>query len=519
MQGTRVPNTLTRRLAVADMTRYLALTAILAILGFTAYQMRGVFSDARTESEVGSTYLVVRRTIEDRVVERGTVESQKTVYGKCELPRRSKITFIVPEGSEVQKGDRVVEFESNETQVLIDQKNVEINEAMSKQDEAEQALKIQQNKNDTDIATAQLEYELAVIDLEKYELGTFVAEEAEMERAIKEDEAELEKVSDEKKSIEILVKKGYRSPQQLREYELLENKFQFAVVRDKQKLRVLVEYELKRQMTELKAKAAENKLKLVRAKETAKAELLKAKAAVTNAENGVKILQDQLNELQEQLGKCVLLAEQDGTVAYANERWYDASERIREGTEMYSGRDVYYLPDMTRMQVKASVHESVIDRIKNDQNVAIRLDAFSDRKLSGTVSSVANMAASSWSSVQNYEVIVLIDSLPTDLAIKPGMTAAVDILVGTYEDVVAVPVGAITEHFEQTYVYVISDGIGVRQKVETGRVTHSFIEITKGLEPGSVVALDAYQRGLEDFAEAERDASQGSTSLPIADAP
>ena len=208
--------------------------------------------------------------------------------------------------------------------------------------------------------------------------------------------------------------------------------------------------------------------------------------------------------------KAILYAEQDGTVAYANERWYGASDRIREGTELYSGRNVYYLPDMSRMQVKVNVHESVVDRIKKDQQAVIRLDAFSDRKLSGTVKSVAGMASSSYSNVQNYDTIVLINELPEDLAIKPGMTAEVDIHVDTFEDVIAVPVGAITEHFGQTYVYVTSGNEAERRLVETDRMTHSFIEVTDGLEVGEVVTLDAYQRGLADFADKERDSGSES---------
>lgn len=483
--------------------RYSVIASVLCVLGFGAYLLKDGFAGTGDDADASSSYSVVVRTIEDRAVERGTVESQKTVYGKCEIPGRNKIVFIVPEGTLVKKGDRIAEFEKDSTQKDIDEMKVQINEAVTKLDEAKQGIKIQENKNATDIATAELEYELAVLDLEKYEKGTFLAEKADLERAINEAEAELEKVRDEKKGVEMLVKKGYRSPQQLREYELQENKVQFQVVRDKQKLRVLVEYELKRQMTELKAKADENKRKLERAHETAQAELSKAESSVSNAENGVKILKEQLKELEQQLEKCVLKAEQDGTVAYANERWYDASQRIREGTEMYSGRDVYYLPDMSRMQVKASVHESVVDRIKEGQVATIRLDAFSDRKLQGTVSSVANMAASSWSSIQKYETIILIDELPEDLAIKPGMTAEVDILVGRYEDVVAVPVSAIAEHFEQNYVYVLDGSQAERRRVETGRQSHSFVEITDGLKAGEEVALDAYQRGIADFAKRE----------------
>lgn len=62
-----------------------------------------------------------------------------------------------------------------------------------------------------------------MIDLKKYEKGDFVADKADLERAIKEAEAALEKVRYEKSNIQILVKKGYRTPQQLREIQLREN--------------------------------------------------------------------------------------------------------------------------------------------------------------------------------------------------------------------------------------------------------------------------------------------------------
>jgi hypothetical protein len=56
----------------------------------------------------------------------------------------------------------------------------------------------------------------------------------------------------------------------------------------------------------------------------------------------------------------------------------------------------------------------------------------------------------------------------------------------------------------------MTGGKAERRVVETGRMTHSFFEVTEGLEEGEVVALDAYQRGLADFADRERDMSSDS---------
>jgi len=485
---------------------YTLLAAILLALGFGAWSLPGLIGNPSGDSQTAAVHTVQRRTIEDRVVERGTIESQNTVYGKCELPGwQNKIISILPEGTFVKKGEVVAKLEAEEVDREIAQTEVQLNEAKGKLDQSNQELEIQLNKGESDIAAAQLELTLAKLDLEKYRDGDFKAEQADQRRAIQEAQAQLEKIRDERNNIEVLVKKGYKSPQQLREFQLREKSFLFQVERDERKLEVLESFDYRRKITEFEAKAIEAQRKFERAKTTARAEQLKAEASVENAKNAVALHERQLKEKVAIKEKCTLKAAQDGTVAYANERWYDPSERIREGTTVRSQQDIYYLPDMTKMQVKASVHESVVDRISVGQQASIRLDAFSDVKLKGTVSYVSELAASSFSDAKNYDATILIEKLPDGMAIKPGMTAEVDILIGTYSNVIAIPIGAITEHFQRTWVYAMQGDKGERRAVTTGRMTHSFVEITDGLQAGEVVALDAYQRGLADFAESERD--------------
>ncbi len=493
------------------------LLSALAGLGYAAVGLPNWIGANQTDSNEAATHKVQRRSIEDRVVERGTVESQNTVYGKCELPGwQNKIVSIKAEGTFVKKGEIVALLEAEEIDRNIAEKEVQLNEAKGKLDQANQELEIQINKGASDVAASELELTLADLDLEKYRDGDSKAEEADLERAIKETQAQLEKVRDERNNIEALVKKGYKSPQQLREYQLRENSLELQVERDERKLEVLKRYEYHRKMVEFEAKAVEAKRKLARAKTTAKAEMLKAEASVANAKNAVALYEQQLKEQAAIKEKCTMTATQDGTVAYANERWYDPSERIREGTTVRSQQDIYYLPDMANMQVKATVHESVVDRIQVGQKASIRLDAFSDVKLSGTVSYVSELAASSYSDAKNYDAKILIETIPSGMAIKPGMTAEVDILVGTYNDVVAVPIGAITEHFQRTFVYIMTGTKAERRAVKTGRMTHSFVEITEGLAADEVVALDAYQRGTLDFADVERNSTDAGEASPEA---
>ena len=192
-------------------------------------------------------------------------KARRPFFGKCEIPGRNKITFIVDEGTEVKKGDKVAEFETTEIDKEIKEKEVEVNEAKGNYDEAVQLLSIKEDENDTNIAAAKLALDIAKIDLLKYEKGDFESEKADLNRAIKEAEAELEKVRDEKNNIEILVKKGYRTPQQLLEFQLREQNFQFQVERDKQKLRVLVTYDREKKLIEFRGKVEETELKYSRA--------------------------------------------------------------------------------------------------------------------------------------------------------------------------------------------------------------------------------------------------------------
>ena len=481
--------------------------AFIGAMGFGLITLYQRMSPATAADSDVMRHTVQRRTLDDTVIERGTVESQNTVYGKCELPgSESSIVFIVPEGTVVAKGDIIVKLESAKIDQQIALKRIALNDAEGKLKEAQQSLIAKRNEGEGKIVTAKRELEIAKIEVIKYRDGDFIAEESELQRLIKDGQAQLEKFLDERRKIEELVKKGYRSPEQLDESGLRVESLKKAVQRDEQKLSNLRKYDKQLKMTTFQGKETDAGKKVEREISTDKAEIEKAESTIASADNLVKLHKSELNELLGTLSKCEMKAPQDGTIAYANQPWFDASQKIRTGSKVYQQRDIFFLPDMLNMQVKLGVHESIINRIKKDQTVTIRLDAFPDVKLSGKISYVAELAASSFDDAKNYDATVLIKEIPDSISLKPGMTAEVEILVGTYEDILAIPVGAVTEHFQLSYVYIANGKDFSRKVVKTGRATHSFVEIVEGLAPDDLVAMDAYRRGTNDFASAERKA-------------
>jgi HlyD family secretion protein len=92
--------------------------------------------------------------------------------------------------------------------------------------------------------------------------------------------------------------------------------------------------------------------------------------------------------------------------------------------------------DLTKMQVDTNVSESDIGGVKLGDAGAFTVDTFPKRTFQGKVSQV-RQSPQTVQNVVTYDVVVSVDN--SDLALKPGMTAAVRILVDQRADVLRVP--------------------------------------------------------------------------------
>ena len=92
--------------------------------------------------------------------------------------------------------------------------------------------------------------------------------------------------------------------------------------------------------------------------------------------------------------------------------------------------------DLTKMQVDTNVSESDIGGIKDGNKASFTVDAFPERTFAGTVTQV-RQAPQTVQNVVTYDVVVSVDN--TDLLLKPGMTAAMRIVIDQRSDVLRVP--------------------------------------------------------------------------------
>ncbi|HQG33899.1 MAG TPA: efflux RND transporter periplasmic adaptor subunit [Syntrophales bacterium] len=96
--------------------------------------------------------------------------------------------------------------------------------------------------------------------------------------------------------------------------------------------------------------------------------------------------------------------------------------------------------DLTKMQVKTSVDEADIGRVRLGQPVEFTVDAYPELVFRGAVSEVRN-SPTTVSNVVTYEVIVQVAN--PELKLKPGMTANVSIIIDGKKGVLRVPSAAL----------------------------------------------------------------------------
>ena len=198
------------------------------------------------------------------------------------------------------------------------------------------------------------------------------------------------------------------------------------------------------------------------------------------------------------LQKMTINAPIPGLVVFL-EIWKGSSmEKLQEGDAPWGGQGLLNLPDLSTMIVEAAVSEVDVSKVALGQPAEIRLDAIPGPVFTGKVSEISTLAhrKDRGSQINVFDVNIRIDSADTRL--KPGMSAKVDIIIDTFEDVLAVPIEAVFERDDTTIVY--TEG-GKKIPVALGTRNDNSVIIDSGLKEGEVICLIDPTRKIEDIEE------------------
>jgi len=448
------------------------------------------------------------------VTERGNLESQQETTIRCEVESRgydrsgtsgTQIIFIVPNGSSVQEGDLLVEFDSAPIREALDTQIISHEHAQASKIQAEARYENQITQNKTAEENAALKVRLAELALEMFTdeaSGTHKLEVEEINRSIEDtnneilsSQANLELKRNDKLGIESLFKLGYAGKSELDRSRLdfLQAESQYASRMNRLKTQLATRTKKETFEREMKLLELHGTLDTARRNQEQVAvdnvsALAQAKASLDAATRSLDKEKERLDKLEAQLAVCKIYAPHDGMVVYQSE-W--GRDPIAEGTFVRERQRILALPNLSKMQVKAFVHESVLDQVQRGQRATVRVDAFPDRTYRAVVDAVGVVPADRGrysGDVKTYETVVLIEGTVEQL--KPGMTAVVEIHVDRIKDALAVPVQAVVQIDRDTWCYVEARG-GVEQRpLELGRTNDKFVQVRKGLAVGDRVVLN-----------------------------
>ncbi len=257
---------------------------------------------------------------------------------------------------------------------------------------------------------------------------------------------------------------------------------------------------------------------------SAKASLDAATASTSGGKYGVQGAQAGLTQAQENLLKTTIIAPTGGIISELNVK---KGERV-VGTAQMAGTEMLTIADMSRIEVRVDVSETDISKVKIGDTTIIDADAYRNRKFKGVVSKVAvsstksaTASTTSTDQVTNYTVHILI--LPESYAdltakpisgkfpFKPGMSASVEIQTNRQDNILSVPVNAVTtrdwpdsiknkntqlsasDNIRQVaFVYDDKTKTVSIRDVKTGLQDNKYLQITDGLKEGEEVVTAPY---------------------------
>ena len=144
---------------------------------------------------------------------------------------------------------------------------------------------------------------------------------------------------------------------------------------------------------------------------------------------------------EDALQKLKLVAPQDGTITYLTGEVGDLAQG-----GMFNPQVLIKLSDLSKMEVLVNVNENDITDVSLNDYALVEVDAYQDRKFKGVVKEVAYAASTSsggsQQQVTNFQVKV--QMLEVADGMRPGMSAAVDIITENREQVLTIPIQSLT---------------------------------------------------------------------------
>ena len=444
----------------------------------------------------GPVYKVKRGPLTISFVESGTIKARDQVILKSEIEGRTSITYVIPEGTRVKKGDLLVELDVSGLQDQKIDQEIAVQNAEAAYISAKENLAVVENQAKSDVDLAKLTLDFSKQDLEKYLQGEHPYELDQANADITIAEEELTRADDTYKWSQKLFAEKYIPETELKGDELAKKKTELNVELAKKSKDLLTEYTYKRNLAKLQSDVNQAEMAMERTERKANADVIQAKAELKAKEAEFGRQKDKLVKVDDQISKTKIYAPEDGLVIYAasakNTGWHNATEPLDVGREVQEREELFYLPTGNASNAEVMIHEFNLKKTTKDLPVIITVDALQGKTFFGTIKSIAPLpdARSMFMNpdLKLYNTTIYVEG--EDPALKTGMSCQAEIIVKKYDDAVYVPLQAVTKIGADYIIYVNSGKTFQPKQVKIGLDNNKVIHILEGLKEGETILLN-----------------------------
>lgn len=434
---------------------WLSSAALLGTTWFGVHAIQG--SKVRRATEPLESVLVRRLDLDTELVAGGDIQPIKETSVACQVEDVAKtggvvIVSVVENGTSVKRGDELCRLDSAELEELARQEELDVNQARATCDQA------------------RLTHEVAVIELRQYQDGLAAQLTKELEGRIALTRSNTYSGRDRLAWVRAMLAKGYASQAEVVSTSQAAARAEHALRLAEVELHTFRQYQAPKQVFALQTEIAKTE------------SVFRFEAEKLGAQ------EDRLAYIRKQIANCRVVAPHDGIAVYGGRHsWKPVL--LEPGVRVQQGQELFTLPDLSRLEVDISVHETMGHRVRVGQAASVEIASRQDRSFTGRVVSITQLPVPNekeWDErLRHYITRVRLDETPH--GVLPLMSATAKIDTGRVPGALVLPIQAVSMLDGVPCCYVVAGDRPERRAVATGGSTADLVEITAGLEEGDRV--------------------------------
>ena len=209
---------------------------------------------------------------------------------------------------------------------------------------------------------------------------------------------------------------------------------------------------------------------------------------------------------EDDLARTTIRSPMDGTVIQLNA---EQGETVVPGSTNLPGSVIMTVADMSVLLAEVEVSEVDVVNVSLGQEAEVKVDALGTEPQKGRVVEIATSGRRDpMQGTIRFRVKVALED--PDPALRPAMTAKVDILTATSDEAITAPIQSVVKRTlddqgeevkgtaakgieESDVVYIVADGEAAVLAVETGISDELYVEIIDGVADGQDVIIGPYR--------------------------